>query len=563
MSHHGWIPVTGASVPAALLSPFGRLFPARGIGYNSHAVALLAGAMGPLQERVVRDATGAPVLENGDVKTITVFAAPDKAALPTGFTFLGQFIDHDMTEFRVATPDLALLLQNPTIDQRQRVHEDGPPTATNGRSGRLDLDSVYGLLHGIDLHLFDEAGRFKLHPETGVATDIVRDVDYRDGRLIADPRNDENKIIVQLHVLFERLHNKVHGNTAAIKDEDKRRQAIAKTRTDVANAYRRIILYDYLPKVVGVGRVLQVWQQIRANTSFYQKMNRRVRNAVMPMLESLVDGIPGHDGKPTKAPEVLDQFLRSLVAMPVEFAHAAFRLGHSQLRDAYKLNGGSPVPLFFTGPTSQNQIAGPDLRGNMAIQPATQIEWTHLFGPSASRGRPLDANLPASIFRLPPPTVGEPPVSLAERNIRRGADFGLPSGQEAARLLGTAYSNVPILSPDEILPATVLDYFPELRTIDAQFAVSTPLWFYILREASIEEPIEAHLGSVGGLIVAETLLGSLAATDGFDLTQHLGGGYEQRVNAAAASGAAAGQAQNVGAINSMRQMLHFIGSPVG
>ncbi|MEH6692715.1 MAG: hypothetical protein V7774_16125 [Pseudorhizobium pelagicum] len=562
MTHHGWIPVAGKALPAALLSPFGRLFPARSLSYNSHAISMLAGAHGPMEETVVRDADGKPVVKDGKIQINTVFKADAKNPLPTGFTFLGQFIDHDLTEFRVATPELGILPQNPTLGQRQRVHEDGEPTATNGRSGRLDLDSVYGLLGSLDLHLFDDAGNFRNRKEGDIAIDIRRDVDYRDGRLIADPRNDENKIIVQLHILFERLHDTLHVPTSPGQPPEKRADDIETTRTQVVKIYRQIVLYDYLPRITGTDAILQVWEQLKLNKAFYQAMNRRVRDTIGPLLEELVDWFPLKDGRPPQAPQELDSFLRELVAMPVEFAHAVFRLGHTQLLEAYRLQVGQPpIPLFFTGPVNQDPAPTQDLRGNAKIEPPFVIDWQNFFGPSAANGRPLDPNLPRGIFRLPPPAVGEPPVSLAERNIRRGIDFGLPSGQEAARILGSVYGGVDVLTPDQILDTDVMALYPELRTMDAGFAVATPLWFYVLQEAALKVPVEPHLGPVGALIVAETILGSLAASEDFDLAQCFAGGaqgFTDAIEAAKATPTVDDEQQ----IRTMVQLLNHIGTPV-
>lgn len=382
MSHHGWVSVSPHAFAKGLQSPFGRLFPARAHSYSSHAIALLAGGLGPLQ-----------------MGTNSPFHNSSKPSNPAGFTFFGQFVDHDMTEFRVIGPEFALVLQNPTIEQRQRVLEDGNPTTTNGRTGRLDLDSVYGLLGGPDLKLFDIKGRFLMRESAGRPVDIVRDLDYRDGRLIGDPRNDENKIIVQLHVLFERLHNQLH-NDAVTTDDETRREAIVATRGRVADIYKRIVLFDYLPRIAEPAVIVKVFQRLQANKSFYQQMNRRVRTALSPLLDDLIDSPVAGDGVPDDAAATKDKILSSLVAVPVEFSHAAFRLGHSQLRDGYLMKGTKGLPLFATGNPAPGEKR--DLRGNSFIDSDIEIQWKLFFGTAAQPGEPLDASLPKSVFRLPP-----------------------------------------------------------------------------------------------------------------------------------------------------------------
>lgn len=198
-----------------------------------------------------------------------------------------------------------------------------------------------------------------------------------------------------------------------------------------------------------------------------------------------------------------------VMAMPVEFAHAAFRLGHSQLRDRYFIRPGVSLRLFETFPQDPTDLEG-DLRGGQAITDDNEIDWTLFFGANGNDGLPLDTFLPASVFRLPRPAVSEPPISLAERNILRGIDFGLPSGQEVAVALRSVYGAIPIVPGDQLgIPDDVLVIEPSLEIL-------TPLWYYILREAQELNPTEPQLGDVGGYIVAETILGSMVAS-GFEI----------------------------------------------
>ncbi len=495
MAHHGWVPVIDASTltPSGLKSPFGRLFEATDHTYNSHAISLLFGAGSPVQAA----ATPKPSPKPGN---------------PVGFTFLGQFIDHDLTEFRVINTDNRVVATNPTIGQRQRVLEDGAPTTTNGRLGLLDLDCVYGLLGVAQPDLFDDKGLFILHnysvasPHTA---DIVRGGGVQHGRLIADPRNDESKLITQIHMLFQKLHNKVHsaksGSAADLRPGGK---AFEQTKQAVVAAYQRIVFADYLRHIVQQPHLDAVTAKLKQGTSFYQRMNKRAEKAYLRHLgeTSLAD-------TPVDPDQTVPGAGTPLVAMPVEFAHAVFRLGHSQLREGYRLNSnGDGLSLFGT--------VGNDLRGNDPLSPATLIDWELFFdigGQTAGRGEPLDGVIARTVFRLPPPAIDAPPVSLAERNVRRGVDFGLPSGQQAASYLSTLYGGIEGLTQQQLFPAS---RFGDLATvealrIDASLAYATPLWYYILCEAE-QYTDGPQLGAVGGLIVAETMLGGLVA-EGFDL----------------------------------------------
>lgn len=463
MAHHGWVTVIkSASVtPDALKSPFGRLVPASNHTYNSHAISLLAGALGPLHR---------------------FDPASGKDANPAGFTFFGQFIDHDLTEFRVIGEENAILPQNPTLGQRQRVLQDGNPTTTNGRTGRLDLDSVYGLLGVPRDDLFDPSGLFIMQEKR----DIVRNSPVGDGRLIADPRNDENKIVVQIHLLFERLHNLLH-DVSQVQDKKKAGgETFLETRAQVEKIYRQIIIQDYLPRIVPISTMLLVLSHIKDGTALYSKMTRVVRDALIAI------GLPPGD-------------VSSSVGMPVEFSHAAFRMGHTQLRSGYRLNTATALPLFATG------VGDQDLRGGEPITEALKINWRHFFETDPAfppeAGQPIDGFLPESVFRLPPPSVGEPPISLAERNVRRGVDFGLPSGQEALAMLSTVYGDLRAATFDELFPEGMRRAFKEILKVEPALVEATPLWYYVIREA--ERTKLPMLGPVGAHLVAETILGSL------------------------------------------------------
>ena len=91
--------------------------------------------------------------------------------------------------------------------------------------------------------------------------------------------------------------------------------------------------------------------------------------------------------------------------------------------------------------------------------------------------------------------------SLASRNLMRHVNFGLPSGQAVARLMGA-----PVLTPAQLA---------ELQPFGMDR--STPLWFYILKEAELMES-GLRMGPVGGRIVGEVFIGLLKADEESYLT---------------------------------------------
>jgi hypothetical protein len=175
------------------------------------------------------------------------------------------------------------------------------------------------------------------------------------------------------------------------------------------------------------------------------------------------------------------------VAIPLEFADAAYRFGHSQMRDSYQLQPGGPALKLM-----------PDLIGFRPTPPGCVVHWPLLLDVPgqrpAQRARTIDGRLPNSLIHLPPDitgTVDDDQASLAVRDLLRGTATGLPSGEAVARQIGQAP-----LAPGEI-GLTALGWPGE-----------TPLWYYILREAAVREDGE-QLGPLGSLIVGEVLLGVL------------------------------------------------------
>src|SRR5262249_42719732 len=119
--------------------------------------------------------------------------------------------------------------------------------------------------------------------------------------------------------------------------------------------------------------------------------------------------------------------------IPLEFADAAYRYGHSQIRHAYELNSTGCVVSVF-----------PDLLGFRPLAPEDRIEWSRLFdavdSPPATRAKKINGRLVGALIRLPLALTGTTEVeelhSLAVRDLMRGEGVGLPSGEAVARRMG-------------------------------------------------------------------------------------------------------------------------------
>ena len=174
--------------------------------------------------------------------------------------------------------------------------------------------------------------------------------------------------------------------------------------------------------------------------------------------------------------------------IPLEFADAAYRYGHSQIRHKYTLNSDSaPMPIF------------PDLIGFRPVPAARRVDWMRFFDanghPPAQRAKKIDGRLVGALIALPVSLTGECEVeafhSLAVRDLERGQGVGLPSGEAVAAYLGEK-----ALTPGEVGGAA------------ERSPGHTPLWYYILREADVRGG-GSRLGPVGARIVGEVLIGLL------------------------------------------------------
>jgi hypothetical protein len=406
----------------------------------------------------------------------------DNPSMTAGVTFFGQFLDHDIT-----------------LDPRSPLLEpSNPRRTTNFRTAAFDLDSVYGNGPQGSPELYDlSLGEIKLRvdslpkPET-VSRNGARRFDLpRDPNntaILGDSRNDEHVVLAQLHTAFLRFHNAVYDRLR--KDPASASQSAEQifklAQRQVRWHYQWIILHEFLPMTIGQARV----EDILKNGPRFYKVD---------------EGDDGRRARRSKDP-----------LLPIEFSVAAYRFGHSQIRPSYRLNFGptvtpaAPFFAFLFDDTEDPNAPDPiDLRGGKRA-PRRFVDWQTFFNFGDGNFRPnklIDSKLSTVLMLLPGsrgPAPGLPAdgvQSLASRNLMRHVNFGIPSGQAIARRMG-----VPALSPAQL---------DMLKPFDME--KSTPLWFYILKEAEVMEK-GLRLGPVGGRIVGEVFIGLLKA----DETSYLG-----------------------------------------
>lgn len=398
----------------------------------------------------------------------------DNPSMTAGMTFLGQFIDHDLT----------LDLKSPLLDVSD------PRRTTNFRTAAFDLDSVYGNGPDGSPELYDSTSadiRFRVDVLPGseavsrkgaVRYDLPRDAN--NNAMIGDSRNDENVIIAQMHLAMLKFHNAVvdHLRAQPALASASREQIFTMAQRLVRWHYQWIVLNEFLPGTIGQDRVEDI---LKRGTRFY----------------TVDQGLPG-DRLRSRSRNPL---------IPVEFSVAAYRFGHSQVRPSYRVNfgpdGGAPFFAFaFDDSIDPNEVDPNDLRGGKRAA-RRFVDWQTFFNFVDGNVRPnkrIDSKLSSNLLHLlgsRGPAPGMPSdgvLSLASRNLMRHVNFGLPSGQAVARLLG-----VPVLAPSQLA---------ELQPYGMDR--STPLWYYILKEAELMED-GLRMGPVGGRIVGEMFIGLLKA----------------------------------------------------
>ncbi|MGI9623919.1 MAG: peroxidase family protein, partial [Acidimicrobiales bacterium] len=365
-----------------------------------------------------------------------------------GATFMGQFIDHDITM------DAGSRLGRPESVRR----------SMNLRTGRLDLDSVYGGGPAESPELYSTSDQLLFNVESGGRfEDLPRDNDG--AAIVADGRNDENLIIAGLQVAFLLAHTSIVERTRSSELGDPNSGFVfAEAQRVLRWHYQWIVLRELLPQFVGAVMVNDVLTNGRR---YYTPDSAQI---------------------------------------PVEFQTSAYRFGHSMVRPSYRANlagdNGEPFFGFVFDPTEFDNPDPADLNGGSRA-PRRFIGWQTFFDFADGEVKPnkrIDTKLSTPLFQLPMGAIstvrGEPigPMSLATRNLLRHITWGIPSGQQLAEVMSTAP-----LAADDL--ADVTDISPEL-------GAATPLWLYVLREAEVVAD-GLHLGPVGGRIVAEVLIGLL------------------------------------------------------
>ncbi|WP_369371938.1 heme peroxidase family protein [Promicromonospora sp. Populi] len=461
---------------------------------------------------------------------------PRDSTIPSVYTYWGQFIDHDIT-LNTNGPDdgsgpggdqaLGDVVSDPFRTFSPKVVRR---SLHNGRVPLLDLDSLYG-----------SGPRFKGEKDRGTTRseaayvpgsaklrlgristaaipgfnlvapgddpqrDLPRSAEPGSERmpLIPDSRNDENLVVAQFHVAMIRFHNAVVDWVADKEpwNATTQRELFDRAQELVRFHYQWLVVNDYLRTLTKPGVLDSV---LATGPSLFRPARR--------------------------------------VSMPLEFAVAAFRFGHSMVRGAYDFNvnftGGGPGgvasldDLFrFTG----NGGLAPEGIGPFPALPSNwPVEWPRL----TDKGDPLTFRMARKIDPFLADGLGDllnegnsAPVPikallkhLAQRNLLRGYMLAIPTGEAVAAELG-----VRALTPEQLRQNASPEVSAALDDLEG-----TPLWYYVLKEAEVQGNGN-FLGEVGSRILVETFVYLLRLDDesylrrpGRDWTPAYGVRFEDR-----------------------------------
>lgn len=374
------------------------------------------------------------------------------STIPSVYSYFGQFITHEIvfestTKDRNFKPDIVPL-------NRSQIRQ-----LVNARTTLLDLDSVYE-------PMLDPSGKCYPVPRAGEemevgsaadkhlrGTDLPREKAPLYTALIGDRRNDANLITSQMHLAFLCAHNKLVRSG----------ESFLSARRILRQHFQRLIVSDYLPRMVDSAVLTSV-------------------------LERKIDALNPLTDNPF---------------MPVEFSAAAFRFGHSMLRNRYRYNQShSKVRL--------TELFLPRTDGYYPVPDEWMIDWSGFIAGGQNVSRLIDTRMVQPLKRLIDSkgqalknlidSTGQPVrPSLAALDLLRGYLMGLPTGQAVATRLGE-----PVLHHKEIERVAAN---PEQKAIliGSGLSTSTPLWYYILAEAMVQQK-GLRLGRVGSTIVAGVLI---------------------------------------------------------
>jgi hypothetical protein len=413
--------------------------------------------------------------------------ADDNPAMPSGYTYLLQFVAHDLVD--TAMPLWAAAAAGlPSRNMRDAallldaLYGGGPsvcPLAFAPAGGLPDYSTRLRLGVIADAAAQNLAGACPMRDIARLALDAVPAEAGNGGDaavvFLADERNADNAIVSQITALFAILHN---GITAKLAGALGPQACFTHASTALLTMYYSVIGQDLLRRLLhpDVHAVLSV------------------RGADSP--DWLWDG-----GR-----------------IPLEFTHGAFRIGHAMVRPSYQLNG-SVANTFGI----RDILAGPGGVTDLVPAPLPAswiVTWSRFFdtlGATPNRAKKLGIRqqMPLDFNALFDPPAANSPAGLTVRDwLSAAAARFWPLDVLIPALTRHYPASLPALTPARIgawidacvqsAPGTASA--ATVAAARAQLSTELPLPLYVVLEAE-QDPANGgtHLGPIGSIIVGEVL----------------------------------------------------------
>lgn len=421
--------------------------------------------------------------------------ADDNPFIPSGYTYLLQLVAHDAVQTSVpfwAAAQLGLgsrnLRSSPLVldtlygggpnaaTVAYRMSGDATGDRTQLRVGRFP-SMVTGKAAGPEECPFRDLARINLWP-----TDVVQTANFDDPFVtcVADVRNDDNLVLMQLVALFANLHNAIAGRLRDARPE----AAFGYAQVAMQRIYHAVIEQDLLPRVLHPD-----------------------------VLATLHGRSPG-DGR----------WLWRGDAVPLEFTHGAFRIGHAMVRKDYVFNalpeaGTLSIGIAMSGGTNWAETRVP-------LRETWLVDWSRFFELSPGV-------VPRNLSRRFSPSQS----ALDEAGLFKSNDKEQPETLSLRDMLSAALARSwsvdamvdAILAQNRnALPATwawrdagrrhaeirgwLSTHCGTLTQADIDtIAEDPPLPLFVLLESALDAQVAGrHLGPLGSIIVGEVIGRSVA-----------------------------------------------------
>jgi peroxidase len=211
--------------------------------------------------------------------------------------------------------------------------------------------------------------------------------------LEGDPRAEDNSILTSIHTVWLREHNRVARKLAELNSCWNRETVYQQARRIVIAEFQNIVFGEFLPALLGE-KLAKRFELLPKKSGYFTDHNSNLY------------------------PQIIN-----------EFATAAFRYGHTQLKytqhaasKTYDLSEPQPISFYMFNSQYYKSAMDDIIRGNLV---------DYSYAPNAQTNKYLGDWMWSGLFQ-----TDSHRWSLPALNIQRGRDHGLPSYNKYRRLCG-------------------------------------------------------------------------------------------------------------------------------